>query len=344
MKKSTLDTSTLTVGIVYNTNGEPQRGEPRDIIATQETAEIAESIGGALTGLGYPTLKLPVRKSLEDLRRSLAPLSTESTMIFNVCDDFGGASLGAERVAELIEQMGFMYTGELTRTMKICMDKATTKEKLIQQGIPTSPYQVFEQPAGEIRLHFPVIIKPLTEDASFGIDYESLAWDADALYARVAYILETYRQPAIVEEYLLGRELTVGFLGNEVLEALPVSEIDFSSIQDPYRRILTYEAKWMVDSPLYHATQSICPADLSESEIEKILMVASDAYRAVNLRDYGRIDIRYLEGIPFVIEVNEAPDLAKDAGFAKAAAVVGYSYPEMIERILKIALARHGVH
>ena len=332
----------LTVGVVYNTNGEPHRGEPRDIIAIEETVEIADSIGEAISELGYRHLKLPVRKSLEDLRTSLASLSTEDTLIFNVCDDFGGASLGAARVAELIDRMGFMYTGEIARTMNICMDKAQTKERLIQNGVPTSPYQVFNRPGGEFSLKFPVIVKPLTEDASFGIDYESVAWDRKAVFLRVEYILEKYRQPAIVEEFLVGRELTVGLLGNEVLEALPVSEIDFSTIEDPYRRILTYEAKWMVDSPLYQATQSICPADLSEPEVEYILLVASDAYRAVNLRDYGRIDIRYIDGIPFVIEVNEAPDLAKEAGFAKAAAVAGYSYAEMIERIIRIALLRHG--
>lgn len=337
-----METRKLTVGVVYNTNGEPHRGEPRDIIAIQETAEIAESIGEALSELGYQHEKLPVRTSLDDLRRSLENLSPADTLIFNVCDDFGGASLGATRVAELIEGMGFMYTGETTNAITVCMDKAQTKEHLILKGVPTAPYQVFDQPQGGFYLNFPVIVKPLTEDASFGIDYESVAWNKQAVFARVAYVLEKYRQPAIVEEFLVGRELTVALIGNEILEALPISEIDFSSIEDPYRRILTYEAKWMVDSPLYRATQSVCPADLSEEEAAQVLMVASDAYRAVNLRDYGRIDIRYVGGIPFVIEVNEAPDLARDAGFAKASKVAGYSYAKMIERILDVALVRHG--
>ena len=337
-----METHQLMVGVVYNTNGEPHRGEPRDIIAIQETAEIAESIGKALLQMGYPYKKLPVRTSLDELRESLADLSTENTLIFNVCDDFGGVSLGAARVAEVIEGMGFMYTGETTNAIALCMDKAKTKERLILNGVPTAPYQIYEYPSGDFQLNFPVIIKPMTEDASFGIDFESVAWDVQAVFARVAYIIEKYRQPALVEEFLVGRELMVGLMGNEILEALPVSEIDFSSIEDPYRRILTYEAKWMVDSPLYRATQSICPADLSDREAEHVLMVASDAYRAVSLRDYGRIDIRYVDGIPFVIEVNEAPDLAEDAGFAKASAVAGYSYARMIERIMNIALIRHG--
>lgn len=337
-----METHQLMIGVVYNTNGEPHRGEPRDIIAIQETAEIAESIGNALSQMGYSYIKLPVRTSLDELRASLSSLSTENTLIFNVCDDFGGVSLGAARVAEVIEGMGFMYTGETTNAIALCMDKAQTKERLILSGVPTPPYQIFERPGGEFQLNFPVIIKPMTEDASFGIDFESVAWEAQAVFTRVAYIIEKYRQPALVEEFLVGRELTVGLLGNEVLEALPISEIDFSSIDDPYRRILTYEAKWMVDSPLYRATQSICPADLSVEEAEQVLGVASEAYRAVSLRDYGRIDIRYVDGIPFVIEVNEAPDLAEDAGFAKASAVAGYSYARMIERIMNIALVRHG--
>jgi D-alanine-D-alanine ligase len=330
----------LTIGVVYNLRNGFVRGEPRDRIAVDESAEVASSLRSALDSLGYANLGIPVRSSLENLEQELAVLPVDSTFVINLCEEFGGQNLGADRVARLIANLGFRYTGQPAGVTALCMDKALAKERFIKNGLPTPAYQVFLQPMEPIRVNFPAIVKPISEDASFGIDFESVVSTPDKLYERVAYILETYQQAALVEEFILGREITVSILGNRELEFLPLGEVDYSHIDDPYKRLLTYEAKWLVDSPFYQSTPIICPARVTPEMRNKIVWLAGAAYRAMGLTDYGRIDLRYSNGSLYILEANEAPDLAPDAGFFVSAKTAGYTYPQMIERIIRLALER----
>jgi D-alanine-D-alanine ligase len=332
----------LSILVVFNLESQTQRGEPRDLLAMQETAEIAYSLSQAFSHLHYKVIEMPVCGTLEDLKRKIDFFPRETTFVFNVCDDFEGHSLGAGRVAKVIEDMGFMTTGERAGVTEICMDKGRTKARLIERGTPTPSYQIYRQPDIPFILRFPVIVKPLVEDASFGIDFGSVVSCLPDLKARVSYILEKYRQPALVEEFVVGREIMVAILGNERLEFLPISEVDYSCIEDPLKQILTYEAKWVEDSPFYRATPVHCPADLPEELAWRIRLAAASAYKAAGIQDYGRVDMRLANGIPYVLEVNEAPDLAPGAGFANAALVAGYSYPQLVERILQIALHRES--
>jgi D-alanine-D-alanine ligase len=332
----------LSILVVFNLESYIQRGETRDLLAMQETAEIAYSLSQAFSQLNYKVIEMPFCGLLEDLQVQMDRFSRETTFVFNVVDDFEGKSLAAGRVAKVIEDMGFMTTGERAGVMETCMDKGRTKACLIEHGTPTPAYQVYESPDQPFRLNFPVIVKPLVEDASFGIDFESVVKSLPELKARVSYIIEKYRQPALVEEFIAGRELMVGILGNEHLEILPISEVDYSSIDDPFKRILTYEAKWVEDSSYYRATPVRCPADLSQELAWRIRMAAASAYKAAGIVDYGRVDLRLADGVPYVLEVNEAPDLAPGAGFAIAAREAGYSYTQLAERILKIALQRES--
>jgi D-alanine-D-alanine ligase len=332
----------LSILVVFNLESQTQRGEPRDLLAMQETAEIAYNLSQAFSQLHYKVIEMPVCGTLEDLKCKIDFFPRETTFVFNVCDDFEGHSLGAGRVAKVIEDMGFMTTGERAGVTEICMDKGRTKARLIERGAPTPAYQIYETPDHPFDLRFPAIVKPLVEDASFGIDFESVVNNLPGLRARVSYILEKYRQPALVEEFVIGRELMVGILGNERLEFLPISEVDYSTIEDPFKRILTYEAKWVEDSPYYRATPVRCPADLPDDLAWRIRLAAASAFKAAGIQDYGRVDMRLADGVPYVLEVNEAPDLAPGAGFANAAKTAGYSYPLLVERILQIALQREA--
>jgi D-alanine-D-alanine ligase len=332
----------LSILVLFNLESQTQRGEPRDLLAMQETAEIAYSLSKAFSQLNYKTHEVPVGGSLDDLQRQMSVFSSETTFVFNVCDDFEGHSLGAGKVARVIEDMGFMTTGERAGVTEVCMDKGRTKARLIERGAPTPDYQIYETLDRPFLLHFPAIVKPLVEDASFGIDFESVVNNLPDLQARVSYIIEKYRQPALVEEFVIGRELMVGILGNERLEFLPISEVDYSTIDDPFKRILTYEAKWVEDSPYYRATPVHCPADLPEELAWRVRLAAASAYKAAGIQDYGRVDMRLADGVPYVLEVNEAPDLAPGAGFANAAQTAGYSFPQLVERILQIALQREA--
>jgi len=238
--------------------------------------------------------------------------------------------------------MGFAHTGTTAIGMELCTNKPRAKERLVACGIPTPAYQVFDRPDGDFLLEFPVIIKPATEDASMGINLLSVATHPKALYEGIRRVLDGYEQPAMVEQFIPGREVAVAMWGNNPVEVLPITEEDYSSISDPLQRLLTFEAKWEQDSYFYQNIMARCPASLSVLEETRIQQIAIDTFHAMKLRDFGRVDIRYYEGIPYVIDINELPDLSPESGFWNSARVTNIQYPEMIERILLYAMKRAG--
>jgi D-alanine-D-alanine ligase len=187
-----------------------------------------------------------------------------------------------------------------------------------------------------------VIVKPATEDASMGIDLHSVATHPAALYEGVRRVIDQYEQPAMVEQFIPGREVAVAMWGNAPVTTLPIAEEDYSCISDPLQRLLTFEAKWEPDSYYYKNINARCPATLSEEEEIRIQQVAIATFHAMTLRDFGRVDIRYYEGFPYVIDINELPDLSPESGFWNSARAAGYKYAEMIEGILQYAMKREG--
>ncbi len=331
----------LRIIVLYNDETGVAYGEPRDIIALQCTRAVARLIYKALEERGYAVILLAVRDSLRELKQALQEFSPANTFIFNNCDGFRGDNMAVTRIVRLIEECGFAHTGSTAEVTRQCIDKRRTKRKLIAAGIPTPPYQVYTAPGNSFRWRFPAIVKPLAGDASLGIDLDAVVVDSRQLTQRVAYIVERYRQPALVEEFVPGCEVAVALWGNgEHVEVLPISEHDFSRLSDPLHHLLTYDAKWILDSYMAESILTRCPTSLSPQDVERIAATARQAFHALGLRDLARIDIRYHAGIPYVIDVNEIPDLAPDAGFAKSAFAAGYTYGEMIERIVQFALER----
>ena len=202
------------IAILYNTETGTVRGEPQDIIALQETENTAQTIQEALSTLGYQTNKISVNASLVELSNTLSNYSNQDTFIFNICDGFGGKNFGSVQVIELIEALGFKHTGATAAVIAQCTDKARAKEFLIRNGVPTPAYEIFDRPEGKTNLEFPIIVKPQLEDASLGIDLRSVVCTQAELLARVRYVIEQYDQPALVEEFVQGRELSVALLGN----------------------------------------------------------------------------------------------------------------------------------
>jgi D-alanine-D-alanine ligase len=330
------------VAILFNEDVQIIRGNPQDLLAIQGTVTATQNLYEALTSLGYPVTKLAVRGNLDELEDILCSFPPKDTFIFNNCDGFNGNNLGAVDVIRLIERMGFKHTGAAADSIELCIDKPHSKERLIQCGVPTPRYQVFERAEGEFHLEFPVIIKPSVEDASMGIDLDSVVSNRECLLHKIAYIVEKYEQPAIVEEFVCGRELAVAMWGNEVLEVLPITEEDFSWVTNPLERLLTYDSKWKTDSPYYQNIPARVPAALNRKETQVVKKAAEGSFRAMGLRDLGRVDIRFNNGIPYVIDINELPDLSPDAGFWNSVRATGITYPQMVERILTYALKREG--
>jgi D-alanine-D-alanine ligase len=330
------------IAILFNQDDQITRGDPQDLLAVQYTISAAQHLLEALTSQGYPAVKIAVRGDLGELEHILRSHSPENTFIFNNCDSFDGDNLGAVQVIRLMERLGFRHTGASADSAELCINKPRCKQRLESFSVPTPRCQIFERAEGDFLLEFPAIVKPSIEDASMGIDLCSVVCNRADLFNRVAYIIDEYEQPAMVEQFIGGRELAVSLMGNRNLDKLPISEDDYSAIPNPLEHLLTYESKWKPESPAYQNIPVRVPAALTRRQEQTVRKVAEDSFRAVGLRDLGRVDIRYDNGIPYVIDINELPDLSPDAGLYNSARAAGMTYPQMVERVLTTALKREG--
>ena len=223
----------------------------------------------------------------------------------------------------------------------LTQDKVRTKDLLIAHRLPTPKYILVK--AGETfprtrDLAYPLIVKPRFEDASLGITSESIVETEKGLQERVQYVHDTYRQGALVEEFIEGREINAALIGSAPVEALPLSEIRFHS--GLARSIVSYEGKWLEESNEFAGTQPVCPAPLKAKEEFLVRDVALRAFKILECRDYARVDMRLREGVPYILEVNANPDISPGAGLARAARAAGISYQRLIERILAMAVKR----
>jgi D-alanine-D-alanine ligase len=308
---------------------------------------VLEQLRTAVEACGHAVQSLPVENAV-------APLVTELTaaapdLVFNLTESFGGKSALESNVAALLNLLGLRYTGSSPAGLLLAGDKSLTKQVLSFHGIRTPEFAtVFRGAvdwAGDIE--FPLIVKPPQEDASLGITTKSVVHDLRELFTRIDELQSEFQQPVLVEQFVEGREFYVGVLGNVNARALPVIELDFSGFPAGVPRIASWAAKWGDDGAgggeQYAGTRSVFPADIAPEVTERMQQVAVDAFHALRLRDYARIDLRVTaSGEIFVIEVNPNCYLERESEFARAAAADGLSYDALIARILELALARYS--
>lgn len=271
-------------------------------------------------------------------------------VVFNCCESFRGAAALEMSVAALYDLFGVAYTGSPALTLGIALDKGIAKSMFRANGVPTPPHVVMASAADLARPHpltYPLIVKPIAEDASIGIDARSVVHDHAATAERVKFVWSEFKQPALVEEFVDGRELNVGLLADSggELHALPVSEVPFDGLPPGTPAIVSYDAKWVTDSLVYKTTPSQCPALLEPALAERVRQTALAAARAVGLRDYGRIDMRLRtrDQELFVLEANPNPDLCEEAGFMRAAVASGRTVAATVQQILSRAVERAGI-
>ncbi len=328
----------MKVAILYNIPGEGSARSKTEMAAETEVLETVEGAKRSLEARGIEAV--PLSCSLEALF-SLRNFD----LVINLAEGFLDDLRAEPNVAGFIELLGVPYTGSSPRALEVARDKGLSKLVLEQEGIPTPRFSIFRTAADPFSLDFPVIVKPLLEDASIGITVDSISRDEDDLRAKVARVIETYSQPALVEEYIEGREVNAAlFIGPDGTEVLPPSEIVFN-LPEGVPRILGFEAKWIEDSPFYQNTVPLCPAPLEPRLLKRIENLAKRACSALGVENYARVDfrIRDVDGEPFVIEVNPNPCInPTGSGFARAAAAAGMDYPTLIERIARSALDRFG--
>ncbi len=261
--------------------------------------------------------------------------------VFNMCDCIDGHPYSEMSVAALLELLGVPFTGAGMVALGTCMDKARTKAILAARGVPTPRFEVMRSADQHLngRLHYPLIAKPLFEDASEGITEDSVVDSEATLRLHVGLLLAKYRKPVLVEEFIDGRELAVSILGTPG-KVLAVSEILFDGLPEGSPRICSYEAKWHADSALYRHTVPRCPAELDPVDEETVRRVGLESYRLLGCEGYGRVDLRFRDEVPYVLEVNPNPDISLDAGFFRAARSAGLNYAGLIEQILAEAVER----
>ncbi len=304
--------------------------------------EECEDIARAIQTIGYKSVLFNVDGNIPRFVNFLH--EERPDVIFNLCESVGNESIHEMHAVGIFELMGVPYTGSSPLTLGTALDKARVKELLIYHGLTTPKFQIMKSPVKVVldeQLRYPLIVKPSHEDASIGIDSNSIVTSLEELKKRVRHIFRQYDQPALVEEYIDGRELNVAIMGNKRPSVFPISEIDMSTLPKEYHRIVSYNAKWMKGTAEYEHTRGVCPAPLTPALESAIKEMALRAYGILGCRDYARIDFRLSkENKPYILEVNPNPDISDDAGFARSARAYGYTFEELIGKIIECALER----
>ena len=280
-----------------------------------------------------------------DVKKLISGLSRRRPdLVFNLMEMWRDDVTGDIPVVGLLELLGLKYTGSGPGELYLAQDKALGKKILAFEGIGFPRFAVFSKNAdletgGNLRM--PLFVKPLRMDASIGIDRQALVSDAMAMMKRVVTIHEQLNDSALVEEYIEGREFYVGVIGNQTPVALPPIEVDFSGLPEGAPKVLDSKAKWDERSKEYKGTRSVL-AQLPDELRARLQKVSVDAYRALRVRDYGRVDLRLTEtGDIYVIEVNASCYLERGSEFAMAAKATGIEYVDLIKRIVDLAMERY---
>ena len=269
----------------------------------------------------------------------------EADLVFNLTESYAGDDTMDMNMAAYLDLLGASYTGAGPHALYLAQDKALAKKIFAFHGIKT-PYFATSYRGKLDHSHdieFPLIVKPTSEDGSIGIDATSVVNSVKELMEKIHYIQEEFDSPALIEEYIEGREIYAAILGNENPEVLPMVELDLSKLPKGTPRIAGKEVKWETETEAYKVTKSAPAEDLDEAVTKRLSETALSAYQALKLRDYGRIDMRLSKkGEVFVIEANPNPWLASTAEFAMAAKKAGRNYTELIAEIVDLARSRYA--
>ncbi len=293
-----------------------------------------------LQAMGHQVLMLGLGDNLADLRNAI--VEWQPDIAFNLLEEFQGIVTHDQHVVSFLELMRQPYTGCNPRGMMISRDKVLSKQVLSYHRIPTARFALLPRRrrfSAPKRLKFPLFVKSATEDASRGISQASIVRDAARLRERVEFIHEQTDSDALVEEYIEGRELYVGVLGNERLTSFPIWEMDFGTLPEVMAGIATRKVKWDRKYQAKHGIATGPARDLPDGMASRVARLARRIYRALSLSGYARIDLRLRpDGGIFVLEANANPNLAQIEDFSVSALSAGVGYDALLGRILQLGL------
>jgi D-alanine-D-alanine ligase len=332
----------MLIALLHNADHDALEDDPgRE--AREEVVQVAAALANALTR--GERVAVPVPVGSEPLAAFQSLKRHPPDVVVNLCESVSGDSRGEMAAGAFLDVLGLPYTGSGPLALGLALHKDKAKELLFARGVPTPGFAVISKltELSSVELPFPLIVKPVREDASAGVTFDSVVQDGAALREAVELVLRTFHQPALVERFVAGREVYVSFLGNTPRVVLPLSEIHFGKAFDGRPRIVSYRAKWEPASPECRDSPS-GPCLLAPEVEDKVVGAALAAFEALGCRDYGRVDLRLsAEGEPYVIDINPNCDLHPQAGYARAAAAAGMDYAALGSRLVDVALERtHG--
>ncbi len=326
------------VGVMFNLKGKSScGGEPPDLEAEFDSEATVLSIAHALETQGHDVCLIEGDKTAYSKL-----LSEKIDIVFNICEGLKGESRESH-IPSILEMLGIPYTGSGVLTLAVTLDKHVAKKILAYHDIPTAKFQVFSS-SREVnidQMKYPLFVKPVHEGSSMGISSDSLCKNYHEVLNQVDRITNAYRQPALVEEFLSGREFTVGIIGNQQPNVFPIMEINFDNIPCSHGNVYSRKFKTDWSDHKYYS----CPANLPFELEEQVKQLALRTFRIFDCKDFARIDIRLdNSGVPNVIEVNPLPGMAPGfSDYPRIAEQAGVSYQELVNMILMCALKRYNL-
>jgi D-alanine-D-alanine ligase len=330
----------IRVAVLYNVDYEDSSPE-RDpgYAARADVGVVAATLACELDDAAHEPVLIPVDGDLAALRSRLTDV--EPDCAFNLCESLAGDARLETAIPLLLELLGIPFTGSSPEALSHALYKDRVKRRLEDAGVSTPPGCILRVESDPCALPFPLIVKPVREDGSVGIESESVVHSEEELRRAASAVLRRFRQPCLVEQYIEGREFNVALIGFPMARVLPLAEIDFSGLPQGCPRIVSYQAKWNEGSVEDLGTRPVLHPVLPSPLGARIRRVAVEAFRALGVRDYGRVDVRVSHaGVPYVLDVNPNCDLSPHAGMARAAAAVGLEYGAMLKLLVRYALRR----
>jgi D-alanine-D-alanine ligase len=335
------------VAVLYNAKENAARLNgrlSRDVLAELDSLRTVADYVAAIRALGHEVVAF---EGGADLPQRLAAHTVD--LCFNTCEGLSGESREAQ-VPALLEMLGVPYSGSKVLALALTLDKAMTKRVLIQHGLPTPRFQEFRDARQPLdpSLHFPLFVKPNREGTGIGIHADAVVHTEAALRERVADLIAQYHQTALVEEFIEGRDVTCGLVGNLGLEGgadglhlFPISEVNYAVYPPGTESFYSYKLK----VELADEYQCLCPAPIPEPIAAEVRRLAVETFRACNCLDVARVDFRLdtLRGLqPTVLEINALPGMAKDSDLTRSAYAEGWTHAQLIQAIFNAAVDRYG--
>ena len=325
------------IGLTYDlkTDYQPAEHEPADVFAEFDHPQTIDLIAQAIESCGHQVKRIG---NVSRLLNNLGHLDVD--IVFNISEGLFGRNRESQ-IPVILEMKGVPFVGSDGLTLALSLDKLMAKKILLAEGIPTPKYFEVKQAKSLINtdhLQFPLIVKPRFEGSSKGIDSNARINNFKDLIKRTDYIISTYRQPALVEEFIRGREFTLAIVGNDPPEVLPPVQVKIGGELDLGDKFYTFAHISSTE------LEYVCPALINKNLEDKLKELAQRAYQAMDCCDFGRVDFRVdEENNPYVLEINPLPCLAVDDVFVLIPQVLGISYAQMIEKILESAFKRYNL-